>query len=124
MKVSIAHADTCLPDYWSGDPRPHLQIPVHYGMTFAAVRRELENEVRQGAVAGYDDNARLLSGDMVRPDEEKRADELTRKVYAAIRRDIRPRRKGARNAFPDLERLPDDWDGPECYAFFVIIIEE
>ena len=67
------------------------------------------------------DLARLLSADMVRPDEESRADRLTRKVYAAIRRDIRPAKKGDRLVFRDIE-LPEDDD---CVmAYFVIIVEE
>lgn len=124
MKVYLAHADTCLPDYWSGHHLPHLQIPAHNGMTFAAVRRALESELAMGAVCGSDDNTRLLSSDFIRPEEEARAYVLTRKVYAAIRRDIRPVRKGVRNAFPELEKLSDDWDGETPYAFFVILIEE
>ena len=119
MKVSIAHTDTCLPDYFSGDSRPWLSIPA-YQQSFASVRRALENEVRQGAIGGNDGNARLLSADMVRPDEESRADELTRKVYAAIRRDIRPAKKGDRLAFRDIECADD---GETIMAYFVIIVE-
>lgn len=119
MRVSIAHTDTCLPDYFSSDSRPWLCIPA-YRQSFASVRRALEDEVRQGAVGGNDDHARLLSADMVRPDEESRADELTRKVYAAIRRDIRPAKKGDRLAFRDIE-LPED--GDYAMAYFVIIVE-
>lgn len=121
MKVSIVHTDTCLPDYFSGDSRPWLCIPA-FPQSFASVRRALANEVRQGAIGGYDDNARLLSADMVRPEEEKRADELTMKVHAAIRRDIRPAKKGARIAFRDVE-LPTDYD--DCVAaYFVIIVDD
>lgn len=117
MKVQIAHTDTCLPDYFSGDSLPWLQIPA-YRQSFAEVRRALRNEIRMGAVGGSDDDARLLSADCVRPEEEKRADTLTRKLYAAINRDIRPAKKGARLAFPDI--APED----ECYAYFVILIED
>lgn len=120
MKVSIVHADTCLSDYWPGHPMPHIQIPA-YRQSFASVRRALESEVRQGSIMGSDDNARLLSADMVRPDEEKRADELTRKVYAAIRRDIRPQKKGGRLAFRDIE--PDE-NEESVYAYFVIMVED
>lgn len=120
MRVSIVHTDTCLPDYFSGDSRPWVAIPA-YRQTFASVRRALRDEIRQGAIGGNDDNARLLSADLVRPDEEKRADELTRKVYAAIARDIRPAKKGDRLAFRDVE-LPEDGD---CVmAYFVIVVEE
>ena len=121
MKVSIAHADTCLSDYWSGDARPHLQVSA-YRMTFAELRRQLRNEIRMGAIAGSDENAMLLSADMVRPDNEKRAAMLTRKVYAAINRDIRPAKKGDRLCFRDI--VPGDDDSDECYAFFVILVNE
>lgn len=67
---------------------------------------------------GSCDDARLLSADLIWPEEEKRADELTRKVYAAIRRDITPAKKGDRLVFRDM--APDD----ETLAFFVIVIED
>lgn len=121
MKVTIAHADTCLPDYWSGHRLPHLQIPA-YRMTFAELRRQLRDEIREGAVAGADDDTRLLSGNLVRPEEEKRADILTRKVYAAINRDIRPARKGDRLCFRDIAPRGDDY--ADVCAFFVILVED
>lgn len=120
LRVSIVHVDTCLPDYFRGDSRPWLCIPA-YRQSFASVRRALEDEVRQGAIGGHDDYARLLQGDMVRPEEEKLADELTRKVYAAIRRDVRPAKKGDRLVFRDIE--PHE-DGADCVmAYFVILVE-
>ena len=121
MKVSIAHTDTCLPDYFSGDSRPWLCIPAHR-QTFASVRRALCDELRMGAIGGSDEHARLLSANMVRPDEESRADELTRKVYAAIRRDIRPAKKGDRLVFRDIGEPGDCED--MVMAYFVIIVEE
>ena len=120
MKVTIAHVDTCLPGYFSGDSRPWLAIPARR-MSFAAIRRELENEVLEGAIGGNDDHARLLTRDHVEPEEEARADELRRKTYAAIRRDVKPRRKGARLAFRDIET---DEDGDTVMAYFVVIVEE
>lgn len=120
MKVTIAHADTCLPDYWGSHHLPHVMIPA-YPQSFASVRRAIADEIRMGAVMGADDDARLLSADMVRPCEESRADMLTRKVYAAINRDIKPARKGDRLAFRDVE-VSDDC-GESVYAYFVIIVE-
>lgn len=120
MKVTIAHTDTCLPDYFSGDSRPWLAIPAR-PMSFAAVRRELESEVRHGAIGGSDDHAQLLSADLVKPEDGARADELTRKLYSAIRRDVKPRRKGDRLAFRDIEA---DEDGDMTMAYFVVIVEE
>lgn len=113
MKVSIVHADTCLPDYWSGHHRPHVQTPcTRPRMSLAEIRRLIHREIVQGAIAGSDDDAALLSWDSVR--DEKRAELLTRKVYAAINRDIRGAKKGQRYA-----------DGGEegVYMFFVIVVE-
>ena len=120
MKITIAHTDTCLPDCFSGDIRPWICVPA-YRQSFASVRRALESKVRQGAIDGNDDDARLLSSDMVRTDEEDRAYTLTRKLYAAIRRDVRPARKGDRFAFRDIER-PED--GETVMAYFVIIVTD
>lgn len=114
MKVSIVHGDTCLPDYWGGHHRPHVQIPcTRQRMSFAEIRRLIRSEISQGAVAGSDDDTRLLSWDFVR--DEKRADLLTRKVYAAINRDVRGAKKGQRFV-----------DGGEegVYMFFVIVVED
>lgn len=122
MKVSIAHTDTCLPDYFSGDSRPWLCIPA-YRQSFANVRRALEDEVRLGAIGGCDDHARLLCGDTVRPDEEMLADELTRKVFSAIRRDIKPAKKGDRLAFRDIE-LPESECDDCVMAYFVILVDD
>lgn len=114
MKVSIVHADTCLPDYWSGHHRPHVQIPcTRQRMSFAEIRQLIRNEIAQGAVAGSDNDTRLLSWDVVA--DEKRADALTRKVYAAINRDIRGAKKG--------QRFVDAGDDEVC-MFFVIVVED
>lgn len=120
LRVSVHHVDTCLPDYFRGDSRPWLCIPA-YRQTFASVRRALEHEVRHGAIGGSDDHARLLQGDMVRPEDENVANELVRKVCAAIRRDVRPAKKGDRIAFRDIE-LPEDGDD-FVMAYFVIVVE-
>lgn len=118
MKLECSHVDTCLACYWSGHHLPHVQIPVWRRMTLAEVKRELTGELRQGAVMGSTDDARLLSADFVAPDEEKRADRLTRAAYAAVRR-IKPAKKGARKLFLDLEKGEDDDE--TVYAFFVFV---
>lgn len=120
MKLECAHADTCLLDYWSGHHLPHVAVLVWYGMTLRQLKQAIRDELRQGAVMGSDDSTRLLSADMVRPDEEKQADRITRAAYAAVNR-IRPAKKGARRLFTDLEQTPDDWDGESVYAFFVFV---
>lgn len=111
MKVSIAHADTCLSDYWPGDSRPHFQIPA-YRQTFASVRRALNDEINAGAVAGSDNHARMIA---------EHDETIMRKLRAAIMRDIKPARAGDRLAFRDIDP-PGDCE--ECvYAFFVVIVE-
>lgn len=122
-KLECAHADTCLSDYWSGHHLPHVQIAVWRGMTMRQVKQAIRDELRQGAVAGSTDAARLLSADMVAPGEEKRADQLTRAAYAAINR-LKPAKKGARRLFTDLEETPDEFDGEPVYAFFVFVGED
>lgn len=114
MRVSIVHVDTCLPDYWSGHHRPHVQIPcTRQPMSFAEIRDLIRSEIVQGAVAGSDDDAALLSRDFVR--DEKRADMLVKKVYAAINRDIRGAKSGPRFV---------GGGGDGVYMFFVIVVED
>jgi len=117
-KAEWAHADTCLPDYWSGHHLPHVSILVWNGMTIGMVREAIRSELAQGAVMGNTDEARLLSADMVRPDEEKKANRLTKKVYAAINR-IKSNTK-KRNLFPDLPKETEEQD-ESIYAYFVLI---
>lgn len=123
MRITLHchHADTCLPDFWGGHHRAHVQVPVYRGMSPRAVRNAICDELRQGAVAGSDKLARLLAADLVLPEDEKLADAVTRAAYAAVRRDVVPAKKGTRRLFLDLE--PDD--GDECvYAFFVFVPDE
>ena len=121
MKLECVHADTCLPDYWSGHHLPHVQIPVWDGITLTRVKAAIFDELRQGAVCGSNEDARLLSADFINPEDEKRADRLTRAAYAAVRR-MRPARKGARKLFTDLEAHSGDDDGAgTIYAFFVFV---
>lgn len=120
MKLDCVHADTCLPDYWGGHHLPHVQIPVWRGMHLSEVKAAIRSEIRQGAVMGAYDDARLLSADMVRPDEEKRADQLTRAAYAAVNR-LRPAAKGKRRLFEDLEPAGDDDSDVTVYAYFVFV---
>ena len=54
MIYTLAHADTCLPDYWSGHHLPHISVPVCRSMTAGELRDALRDEVNQGAIAGAD----------------------------------------------------------------------
>jgi len=118
--LDCAHADTCLPDYWRGHHRPHISVPVWRGMTLRQLKQALRDELRQGAVCGNDDDARMLSADMVRPHEEKRADALTRAAYAAIAR-IKPATPRKRSLFQGLEYGQYDDVGEMVYAYFVFM---
>lgn len=117
MKLEICHADTCLPDYWSGHHRAHVQIPVIPGMSGKDIREAIRSEISQGYVMGSDDIAFLLSADYVGADREADADKVTKAVYAAINR-MRPARKGQRRFFTDIEAHDD---AETVYAFFVIV---
>lgn len=120
MKLEIVHADTCLPDYWSGHHKAHLQIPVWHGMSLKAIKDDLKSEIRQGAIAGSDDLAYLLGSGLIKPEDEDRADKAIKAVYAAINR-MKPNRRGQRRFFTELEKETDDSDYTETvYAFFVI----
>jgi hypothetical protein len=112
--LECCHADTCLPDYWTGHHLPHIQIAVWPGMRLAQIRAAIRSEISQGAFMGSSDEARLLSADMVTPAEERRAEMLTRRAYAAVAR-MKPNRKGQRRFFTDIEQTDDD----TVYAFFV-----
>ena len=121
MNMSCNHAETCLPDYWSGHHLPHVQIPVtRQKMSLAEIRRAIRSELRQGAVIGNSEDARLLSYDYVA--DEKRADALTRAAYAAVNRDVKGARKGQR--FIDTGVTEFGYDEETVYMFFVFVVEE
>lgn len=118
MKLELIHVDTCLPDYWSGHHRAHVQIPVFPGMSGKDIRNAIKSELAEGAVVGSDDIAFLLSADYVGADRESDADKATKAAYAAVDR-MRPARKGQRRFFTDIEE--SDQDGETVYAFFVFV---
>jgi hypothetical protein len=120
IKFECCHAVTCRSDYWSGHHLPHVQIPVWCGMTLTQVKSALRSELSQGAVMGSTDNARLLSADMVRPDEEKQADRVTIAAYAAVNR-MRLADPRKRKLFMDLEEIDENDYCESVYAFFVFV---
>ena len=115
MKLEFVHVDTCLPDYWSGHYLPHVCIPVYPRMKLRDIKSAICNELRNGAVMGSNDDARLLSSDFIDPKEEKRSDALTRAAYAAVNR-IKGAKKGQRVFFRDLEESEES-----IYAWFVLV---
>src|SRR5690606_14361015 len=120
IKLNCVHADTCLPDYWGGHHLPHISVPVHSKMTISELRQCLKNELRYDAVGGNTDDDRLLSADFIKPEEEVRADALTCAAYAAIDRDVKMRKRGARYPFKDVESGDEDYS---VYAYFVFVEE-
>lgn len=114
--LEAVQADVCLPDYWRGHHLPHIAVPVSGDTTMKQLRQAMRDELRQGAVMGNTDDARLLSADMVFPEEVARADRLTRAAYAAVNRlKLTP---GKRRPFPNLD--PAD-DRDSVYAYFVFV---
>jgi hypothetical protein len=120
IKFECCHADTCLSDYWSGHHLPYVQIPVYRGMTLKDVKNAIKDELRQGAVSGNTDNARLLSDDMVGEDEVKQADRVTRAAYAAVNR-MRLADPRKRKLFMELEEIDENDCYESVYAFFVFV---
>jgi len=106
--LECLHADTCLPDYWSGHHKAHVSIPVHKGMTFKAIKQALHNEVSTGAIAGSDDRTRDDSGPV--------GDTWYFRAHAAINK-MQPGYKGKRTIFTDLDESTED--GDSVYAYFV-----
>lgn len=123
MKKQWSHVDTCLPDYWQGHTLPYVQIPVWHGMTLRAVKDSIRDEIHRGDIGGRNDDARLLSADMVRPGEEKQADALTRSAYAAVNK-MRLANSRKRRLFTDLEDSAEDDCGGSVYAYFILVDDE
>lgn len=117
MKLELVHADTCLPDYWSGHHRAHVQIPVIPGMSGKDIKSAIKAELVEGAVMGSDDIAFLLSADYVGADREAEAEKVYRAAMAAVNR-MRPAKKGQRKFFTDIDASEDS---ETVYAFFVFV---
>ena len=121
IKLECCHADTCLPDYWSGHHKAHVQIPVYNGMSMKKIKSSIMDELCQGAVMGNTRFAEILSWDRVNPEDEKLADQVTAVAVAAVNR-IKPNKKGQRKFFTDLDKVDEDDDCSESvYAYFVFI---
>lgn len=92
--LECVHADTCLPDYWTGHHLPHISVPVWHGMTLRQLKEDLARELRDGAIAGSADP------------QITESDAFYRRALAAIRR-VRPAKKGVRRLFLDLDDPAD-----------------
>lgn len=101
------HADTCLPDYWSGHHLPHVQIPVHKGMKLEEIKEALLSELNQGAIAGSA-NPELIESETW--------------YHAAVNavQAITPNDPDQVEFFMYLEDDPEgEWYDNSVYAFFV-----
>ena len=98
MYYTLAHADTCLPDYWGGHHLPHISVPVSRDMTASDLRDALRGEVIQGAIAGAEAPA----------DDDDAA-------YAAMLDAVQDLEILREQPFADLEEDED------VYAFFVFL---
>lgn len=112
MKLTCAHADTCLPDYWSGHHLPHISVPVSRDMTFEQLRAALIDELRAGAVAGAD----------ATPETTYECDDWYAAACVAVERDVQPRVPGTERPFWNLSDRDDD-DAEPVYAYFVFVPE-
>jgi len=104
-KLNAHHYDTCLPDYFSGHHTPHLQIPVHKGMTLKEIKQSLINELNLGCIGGSFDY------------ELQENEAFHARIKAAINR-IRSQSR-QRKFFMDLEEQTDD--DYTVYAYFVFL---
>ena len=114
-KLECVLTDVCLPDYFSGDYRPWVTVPVFKGMTLKEIKIRLHSEINQDAVGG---NAQIW--DM----SQKESDRWYRRTHAAINR-IKPAKKGQRKFFNDLEESSqNEFDDTTVQAFFVFIVAD
>lgn len=110
--LNCVNTDVCLPDYFSGDGRPWICVPVHSKMSFKELRGMLHSEINQGAIGGNNP----LNMDNSSPDGDK----WFRQAHAAINRDIRPAKKFGRKPFPFIGAESDDGEY-SVHAYFVFI---
>ena len=109
--LNCVNTDVCLPDYFSGDWRAWICVPVHSKMSFKELRGMLHSELDQGAIGG--------SNSLV-CDSGPEGDKWFKEAHAAINRDIRPAKKFGRKPFPFIGAESDN-DDCMVHAFFVFI---
>ena len=99
-RVDIAYTDTCLPDYFGGDSRPHVTIyPTKQGYTSSELREAILSEFRQGAIGGHDP----VCCDFIQDEnEQQNADKLFgRLLPGCLNREIKYR--GKRLSYRELD---------------------
>lgn len=116
MKLTLHHADTCLPDYWGGHHRAHISVPVFNGMTLDELKVQLKSELNQGAIAGSDE----LSGQLGDgPDSCEKAGAAAVAAVEAL-----AQTEPGTPLFKDLEPVDEDDDSHLVYAYFVFVEDD
>lgn len=110
--LNCVNTDICLPDYFSGDSRSWICVPIHSKMSFKELREALHSEINQGAIGG--NNPLIYDG------SGAEGDKWYKEVHAAINRDIKPAKKFGRRPFPSIGAESDDGEY-SVYAYFVFI---
>lgn len=111
MKLECVHTDTCLPDYFSGDARPWVCIPVRKSLSLKSIKQDLHSEINQGAIGG--------NNPLTRDDSGPEGDKWFKAAHAAINR-MKPAVKGQKTFFKDAEDPPEDGDCVMAYFVFVV----
>ncbi len=104
IKYECAFSDLCLPDYFAGNAKPWLCIPVDRCTTLAEIKEALKSELNQGAIGG-DWEAKEKPG--FYDAAELAIDEITATSDTPF--------------INSLEDAPEDYDGDSVYAYFVLI---
>lgn len=106
MKFECIHVDTCLPDYWGGHHRPHVQIMPYAGMSLEDVKEALHQEINQQAIAGSENY-------------EDKPDEWYDALIEAVD-ELEPIDDQQISFFNFIEEPEDDYS-EHVYAFFVFM---
>ena len=110
--LNCVNTDVCLPDYFSGDSRPWICVPVSSKMSFKELRELLHSEINQGAIGGNDP--------LIQDDSGPTGDKWFKEAHAAINRDIKSAKKFGRRPFPFIGAESVDCEY-SVYAYFVFI---
>ena len=114
ITLSCIHYDTCLPDYFGGHHLAWICVPVDKRTTFQGLRDSLHSKLNMGAIGGNEP--------LTRDDSGEDGDKWFKAAHAAINRDVKPRVKGTRRPFADIE--PADESEDCVYAYFIFKAQE
>lgn len=108
-KLEFVHVDTCLPCYWGGHHKAHLQIPVYNGMSLKAIKEALLCEL----------NEFCLGSDNIATGINEGCEVTYKSARAAINR-IKPAIKGQKKFFTYLDEGCQEEFDDSVYAFFIL----